>query len=340
MQSKSTRGVQQDEIWTAADALLKDGLRPTIERVRQKMGRGSPNTVSPMLEAWFSSLGPRLGTISASEQAGDLPAPVWQAMKQLWDTALMSTREQAAQELATSHQLLTDERTALEVQKAQLNREAQSFSDRQAALDKAADISRVHIIDLNARLTESHARMARFENEIDELRVCLAAAATQSEADRRRINDEVQRHAQERGRLEERATANERRLLGELDRARQDAKQTRLSIVETERRSQATLKGLELANKTLDEQLTQSQAALQSTQQALAAANAHSLELRHLLKPLRSCGSNRQESGAQKPNHGLAQQAPISPKGLILGVDRDSRLNFGAGRRNTMSYIY
>jgi chromosome segregation ATPase len=283
MQSKSTRGVQQDEIWTAADALLKDGLRPTIERVRQKMGRGSPNTVSPMLEAWFSSLGPRLGTISASEQAGDLPAPVWQAMKQLWDTALMSTREQAAQELATSHQLLTDERTALEVQKAQLNREAQSFSDRQAALDKAADISRVHIIDLNARLTESHARMARFESEIDELRVCLAAAATQSEADRRRINDEVQRHAQERGRLEERATANERRLLGELDRARQDAKQTRLSIVETERRSQATLKGLELANKTLDEQLTQSQAALQSTQQALAAANAHSLELRHLL---------------------------------------------------------
>ena len=283
MQSKSTRGVQQDEIWAAADALLKDGLRPTIERVRQKMGRGSPNTVSPMLEAWFASLGPRLGVMSAPGQAGDLPAPVWQAMTQLWDTALMSTREQAAQELAKSRQLLTDERTALELQKAQLAREAQSFSDRQAALDKAADISRAHIIDLNARLTESHTRMARREGEIDDLRVRLAAAATQSEADRRRIDDEVQRHTQERGRLEERATANERRLLGELDRARQDAKQARLALVETERRSQAALKGLELANQTRDEQLTQAQAALQSTQQALAAANAHSLELRDLL---------------------------------------------------------
>lgn len=283
MQSKSTRGVQQDEIWAAADALLKDGLRPTIERVRQKMGRGSPNTVSPMLEAWFASLGPRLGVMSAPEQAGDLPTPVWQAMTQLWDTALMSTREQAAQELAKSRQLLTDERTALELQKAQLAREAQSFSDRQAALDKAADISRAHIIDLNARLTESHTRMARREGEIDDLRVRLAAAATQSEADRRRIDDEVQRHTQERGRLEERATANERRLLGELDRARQDAKQARLALVETERRSQAALKGLELANQTRDEQLTQAQAALQSTQQALAAANAHSLELRDLL---------------------------------------------------------
>ena len=283
MQSKSTRGVQQDDIWAAADALLKDGLRPTIERVRQKMGRGSPNTVSPMLEAWFASLGPRLGVMSAPGQAGDLPAPVWQAMTQLWDTALMSTREQAAQELAKSRQLLTDERTALELQKAQLAREAQSFSDRQAALDKAADISRAHIIDLNARLTESHTRMARREGEIDDLRVRLAAAATQSEADRRRIDDEVQRHTQERGRLEERATANERRLLGELDRARQDAKQARLALVETERRSQAALKGLELANQTRDEQLTQAQAALQSTQQALAAANAHSLELRDLL---------------------------------------------------------
>lgn len=283
MQSKSTRGVQQDEIWAAADALLKDGLRPTIERVRQKMGRGSPNTVSPMLEAWFASLGPRLGVMSAPEQAGDLPAPVWQAMTQLWDTALMSTREQAAQELAKSRQLLTDERTALELQKAQLAREAQSFSDRQAALDKAADISRAHIIDLNARLTGSHTRMARREGEIDDLRVRLAAAATQSEADRRRIDDEVQRHTQERGRLEERATANERRLLGELDRARQDAKQARLALVEAERRSQAALKGLELANQTRDEQLTQAQAALQSTQQALAAANAHSLELRDLL---------------------------------------------------------
>jgi len=58
MQTKSTRGVQQDDVWAAADALIAEGLRPTIERVRQKLGRGSPNTVSPMLEAWFATLGP------------------------------------------------------------------------------------------------------------------------------------------------------------------------------------------------------------------------------------------------------------------------------------------
>jgi len=291
MPSKSTRGVQQDEIWAAADALLKDGLRPTIERVRQKMGRGSPNTVSPILEAWFATLGARLGVITAQEQAGDLPAPVWQAMTQLWDTAVMSAREQAAQELAKSRQLLDDERTALELQKAQLAREAQALNERQAAVDEASDTARAHIMDLSSRLKESHARMNRREGEIDELRLRLAAAATQSEADRRRIDEEAQRHTEERGRLEERAAANERRLLGELDRTRQDAKQARLALVEAERRSQAALKSLELANETLDEQLRQAQTALQSTQQALASANERSMELRDLLDRERTATS-------------------------------------------------
>ena len=44
------RGIQEAQVWEAADALLQDGLRPTIERVRQRIGKGSPNTVSPMLE--------------------------------------------------------------------------------------------------------------------------------------------------------------------------------------------------------------------------------------------------------------------------------------------------
>jgi hypothetical protein len=44
--------------------LLAEGLRPTIERVRQKIGRGSPNTVSPMLERGFASLGAAPGRLA------------------------------------------------------------------------------------------------------------------------------------------------------------------------------------------------------------------------------------------------------------------------------------
>ena len=58
MQLKNIRGVQDDDVWAAADQLIGEGLRPTIERVRMKMGRGSPNTVSPMLDACLPAWGP------------------------------------------------------------------------------------------------------------------------------------------------------------------------------------------------------------------------------------------------------------------------------------------
>lgn len=291
MQHKNTRGVQQDEIWAAADALLKDGLRPTIERVRQKMGRGSPNTVSPMLEAWFASLGPRLDATPTQNEAGHLPAPVWQSMTRLWDTAMLLAHEQADQALARSQQQLADEVHALDLQQASLIREAQALNDRQSAVDQAADMARAHIVELASQLKESHTRITRREGEMDELRARLTSAAAQQEADRRSIDEQAQRHAGERVRLEERTSANERHLLGELDRARQGAKQAQLTLAETERRSQAALRGMELANQTLNEQLAQMQSALHSTQQALAAGNERSLELRDLLDRERTATS-------------------------------------------------
>lgn len=53
------RGVPQDEIHRVADELLASGERPTVERVRQALGRGSPNTIGPMLDAWWAQLAQR-----------------------------------------------------------------------------------------------------------------------------------------------------------------------------------------------------------------------------------------------------------------------------------------
>ena len=61
---RGPRGVQLEDVWAAADAVLGLGERPTIERVRQQLGRGSPNTVGPMLDGWYGSL--------AKRQPGDL----------------------------------------------------------------------------------------------------------------------------------------------------------------------------------------------------------------------------------------------------------------------------
>ncbi|TLY49659.1 MAG: hypothetical protein E6K53_12920 [Gammaproteobacteria bacterium] len=44
------RGITQDRVNQAADALLARGERPTIEKVRAELGTGSPNTLLRLLE--------------------------------------------------------------------------------------------------------------------------------------------------------------------------------------------------------------------------------------------------------------------------------------------------
>jgi len=49
------RAVSQSDVSHAADSLLRAGERPTIDKVRAKIGKGSPNTVNPMLDAWWKN---------------------------------------------------------------------------------------------------------------------------------------------------------------------------------------------------------------------------------------------------------------------------------------------
>ena len=76
--TRGPRGVQMEEVWAAADAVLALGERPTIERVRLQLGRGSPNTVGPMLDGWFGSLAGRLqapGDPAEGPTDAEIPLP-------------------------------------------------------------------------------------------------------------------------------------------------------------------------------------------------------------------------------------------------------------------------
>ena len=140
-------GITESDVWTAADALLLEGARPTIERVRQKIGRGSPNTVSPYLETWFKALGARIRDPRAFASQEAVPDPVAQAAARSWDAAL---------ELARAEQ------TA-----AQRDAQAELAAQRQANADEAERL-RQHALALAARE--------------DDMRLSLAVAGTQLEA--------------------------------------------------------------------------------------------------------------------------------------------------------------
>ena len=94
------RGISETDVWNACDALLLEGARPTIERVRLKIGSGSPNTVSPFLETWFRHLVGRIKDPGAFSAPSSVPDPVQQAANHFWEAALAETRRDFDQRLS------------------------------------------------------------------------------------------------------------------------------------------------------------------------------------------------------------------------------------------------
>lgn len=243
---RGPRGVQMDEVWAAADAVLALGERPTIERVRQHLGRGSPNTVGPMLDGWYGALAKRLrAPAEAVEQdAGGnapLPAPVIRAAKTLWGRALQHADERTTAQFTRAREDLNAQAEALRQAREALAQEAQRIADRseayvvamQAKDAQIAELSRL-AQDLQQQLASSQEMLAAARSEGAQLRLT-------ADADRRRQEFKEAEHRAERARLEERAQAQERRLNAEVDRARQDSKRLSLQLESDSRKSAKSL---------------------------------------------------------------------------------------------------
>src|SRR6516164_67777 len=97
LETGSRGGIGERDVWEAADALLLSGARPTVERVRAQIGRGSPNTVAPLLDGWFKALGKRIQNptaFQAETPAPAVPQPVLDAAQKFWDAALDAAQEE------------------------------------------------------------------------------------------------------------------------------------------------------------------------------------------------------------------------------------------------------
>src|SRR5450755_3751341 len=81
-----TRGVTSSDVERAADALLRGGQRPTIDKIREKLGTGSPNTINPLLDTWWKKLSARLDAGPAALHR--LPESVAHVAEAFWIQAL------------------------------------------------------------------------------------------------------------------------------------------------------------------------------------------------------------------------------------------------------------
>jgi uncharacterized coiled-coil protein SlyX len=144
------RGITPSDVSHAADSLLREGVRPTIEKIRAKIGKGSPNTINPLLDAWWKTVAARLDAGPAALHR--LPESVAHVAEALWMQALEEGRRRAHVELKSSERLAADQQQSLEVRSHVLSlREGELDSrlrDRERTIENLTLSLREHTLTL------------------------------------------------------------------------------------------------------------------------------------------------------------------------------------------------
>ncbi len=237
------------DVYQAADALLVEGHKPTIDRVRMRIGRGSPNTIQEYLEEWWTKLGARLRDIPGREFP-ELPDRVALALQKLWNEAVDCAHASLGEQISTREQSLTLRETALDARE-------RSFIEQEQAAGAGAEAREEHLVLALEQLHAANLRADRLELSLQAREADTAHLRERNgtwEVEVRQLRSALDRsvatHQAERVKLDERHAASESRWLVELDRTRLSARNTakELERLHKEMRAQISLLKTERAD--------------------------------------------------------------------------------------------
>lgn len=287
------------DVHGAADALLREGERPTIERVRLKLGRGSPNTITGFLNTWFAGLGERL----AGARDATLPDPVAKLAQEVWRAAIEQARRQAETHQSEAAAELARERERLAAMEEELHQGRERLQAREADLELGLQALREQVVAAQDAAYTAAVRLQAEQQQLAGARDALAQARAEAESLRGQLVDMQTHQARALADAHDRHAAQERRWLNDLDAERQLTK--RLNA-ELERMRQAADRDRQAAEQERQGAERQRQAA----EQARGEAQAQAAELQNeLRRALRTETSLREELAATTARLDAAETA-------------------------------
>lgn len=287
------RGVSETEVFAAAEAVLAGGAKPTIERVRQHLGRGSPATVARLLEAWWDGLVQR---INATRVAGlpELPGAVGQAMASLWQSALDAARESLDEECRRRTTELDQRASALDGRESEFVAAGAALAARAQNAERALERSELTVAEQSRTIAGLEAAHGELWQRI---------AQSEQQAATLRQQCEAVRVAETDARAE--AKARERELeahwLQEVDRARQAQRRVETQL---DQHRHAAERGLAQAQATRDAALARAAKAEAQIAGLTAARDRQEAEIERLV----ALGARR--SARATPRARTARTAP------------------------------
>jgi hypothetical protein len=171
------------DVQRAADALLRQGIKPSVAAIRQHLGGGSPNTITPLLARYWEGLGRRLG--DGPESLERMPESLARAAEVVWRRALEEAGERL-RILATPGnppnelQLLQDQITKLSAAIAEARgREGEQLAHL-AVMSRERETLRQERASLLAALKGAQALLAQQTERVKALEDRQAAATSKA----------------------------------------------------------------------------------------------------------------------------------------------------------------
>lgn len=223
-------GVGFEDISAAADALLDAGDRPTTEKIRGLLGRGSPNTIGPLLDRWWAALGPRLRQQHAKLNMPEAPAEVAALATQLWAQALAAAQQNAETSLANERTSLQEARRAIEAERKIQQADLDAATVAAEAAGHAQIVAETRLVDAQRLIEQQALQLADLAQQRD----ALQARHDGKEAELLELTERLRQQeavaATEQAAHAQHLRATEDRAHGEIDRARQETKDLRAQL--------------------------------------------------------------------------------------------------------------
>jgi hypothetical protein len=279
-ETQLARGITQSDVDQAADALLLAGERPTVDRIRQHLGTGSPNTVTRLLDVWWRALGPRLSAHQRKVALPAAPEPIAALASQFWEQALLAAWEQAETALAGERDALAAARLETDAQVVAANQSAEAARDAETQAAAALSAAQERFEDRQQLIAHQSAQLEDLARQRDD----ALARTQQSEQEAVSLRQQL-----ESARLEAETTRNaqvahlkavEDRAHGEVDRARQEARELKAQLQARDRAQGARVRQLEA-------ELAQTRAAVAMASQSLVGEQARREVLEQQMEDLR-----------------------------------------------------
>lgn len=286
-------GVAEEAVFAAADAVLARGERPTVERVRLELGRGSPARVGALLDQWWALLAQRL---RGETRLPALPSEVAQAFVAVWQQAVLLADGVAEQAFAERRVLLEAERLRVAAVENECRQAAAQARLQVAAAQAAQQGAETRLADLERLLEQRHVQLEDLQRRGAELAEERQAALQEVSSLRQELQSLQRQLLEERDASATYVRAVEDRAHREVDRA-----------LEESRALAAQLKSAGKQQEQLRQRLDNVLEQLSQAQQLAAAEAARATTLaQQLVKPARAAKRVSIKS-AKRPKKPAAQ---------------------------------